>query len=391
MQNALDEIPGIEYREGGICPHCVKKNPFRKTGTWTLSQLKSAVDNEESFLRCRHGHRTETKLNGFLHCQLVDTPVQDLVKNEMMRKVSSSPMGPTNPRDKPYHQRYRISSLSSKNQSTGSTSIPKGETQHSRSAAHIIEINERRPRSKWHPFDTINQKANSFSDLINDDKGVVSLPVDVAQTESTAIISDTLKERETITERHVFQEDDEAFNSKVSLLLSRCKSKMERMLLRKNHLSLDNRDMTESQIPMVELNGTKLGHHLQSLSLSYNKLETLPESLVRCLPNLRSMNLSHCFIYDIPKRWNLPLLKKLDISHNLLIEFPGESMLLGLLVLEELNLSGNKLTEVKLSTNPYIFRKLKTLDLSSNELTHFPSGLNRLKALKFLDLQCNNI
>jgi GTPase SAR1 family protein len=324
MQNALDEIPGIEYREGGICPHCVKKNPFRKTGTWTLSQLKSAVDNEESFLRCRHGHRTETKLNGFLHCQLVDTPVQDLVKNEMLRKVSSSPMGPTNPRDKPYHQRYRISSLSSKNQSTGSTSIPKGETQHSRSAAHIIEINERRPRSKWHPFDTINQKANSFSDLINDDKGVVSLPVDVAQTESTAIISDALKERETITERHVFQEDDEAFNSKVSLLLSRCKSKMERMLLRKNHLSLDNRDMTESQIPMVELNGTKLGHHLQSLSLSYNKLETLPESLVRCLPNLRSMNLSHCFIYDIPKRWNLPLLKKLDISHNLLIEFPGE-------------------------------------------------------------------
>jgi len=36
------------------------------------------------------------------------------------------------------------------------------------------------------------------------------------------------------------------------------------------------------------------------------------------------MNLSHCLIYELPKRWNLPLLKKLDISHNILIGFPEE-------------------------------------------------------------------
>ncbi len=66
-------------------------------------------------------------------------------------------------------------------------------------------------------------------------------------------------------------------------------------------------------------------------------------------------------------------------------------MLLGLLGLEELNLSGNKLTKVQVSTNPLILKKLRRLDLSSNELTSFPTCLNRFTALKTLDLNCNNI
>lgn len=66
-------------------------------------------------------------------------------------------------------------------------------------------------------------------------------------------------------------------------------------------------------------------------------------------------------------------------------------MLLGLLELEELNLSGNKLTKVQVSTNPLILRKLRSLDLSSNELTSFPTSLNRFTALKTLDLNFNNI
>jgi Leucine-rich repeat (LRR) protein len=51
-------------------------------------------------------------------------------------------------------------------------------------------------------------------------------------------------------------------------------------------------------------------------------------------------------------------------------------MLLGLLELVELNLSGNKLTKVTVSTNAQILRKLKRLDLSSNELTSFPVCLD---------------
>jgi len=61
-------------------------------------------------------------------------------------------------------------------------------------------------------------------------------------------------------------------------------------------------------------------------------------------------------IYELPKRWNLPLLKKLNISHNLFIGFPEESILLGHLELEELNLSGNLLTKVEVSANPHILK-----------------------------------
>jgi Leucine-rich repeat (LRR) protein len=71
-------------------------------------------------------------------------------------------------------------------------------------------------------------------------------------------------------------------------------------------------------------------------------------------------------IYELPKRWNLPFLKKMNVSHNVLIRFPQESILLGHLELEELNLSGNLLTKVEVSANPHILKKLKRLDLSSN-------------------------
>ncbi|VEU36578.1 unnamed protein product [Pseudo-nitzschia multistriata] len=66
-------------------------------------------------------------------------------------------------------------------------------------------------------------------------------------------------------------------------------------------------------------------------------------------------------------------------------------MLLGLLELEELNLSGNKLAKVNISANTKIMTKLRRLDLSSNELTSFPTDLNRFKALKYVDIKCNNI
>ena len=64
---------------------------------------------------------------------------------------------------------------------------------------------------------------------------------------------------------------------------------------------------------------------------------------------------------------------------------------MGLLELEELNLSGNKLKMVKVSSNPLILKKLKRLDLSSNELTSFPTALTRFDGLKSLDINCNNI
>lgn len=83
--------------------------------------------------------------------------------------------------------------------------------------------------------------------------------------------------------------------------------------------------------------------------------------------------------------------EKMNISHNLFIGFPEESILLGYLELEELNLSGNLLTKVEVSANPHILKKQKRLDLSSNELNSLPSSLNRYKGPKSLDLKSNNI
>jgi Leucine-rich repeat (LRR) protein len=99
---------------------------------------------------------------------------------------------------------------------------------------------------------------------------------------------------------------------------------MKPLFFKKNHLGLNNLNLTESHIPVEKLGSTKHGHHLKSLSLAHNQLETLPQGLVQCLPNLISVNISHCLIYKLPNRWNLPLLKKSDLSHNLLIDFPEE-------------------------------------------------------------------
>jgi len=395
MKNALDEIPGIEYREEAICPHCLRKKFVSDTGTWTISKLQSAVNNNEAFVRCRHGHRTETKLNGLLRCLLVNVREEYLEKNDTVQNIASTAMGQTNSQYKP--QPSSLTTLtSSKNQSPCGTSSPKGAKRNLLPAVKIREPDKILcSGSKRHITNTKKKIGISFCDSMFDDMDIVSSYVDdAAKAGSTAMISDAPLERQlnnNEAENQISKENKRVFNTKVTLLFDRCKAKMERLFLKKNHLSLDNRNMTECQIPMEKLTRTKFGHHLQSLSLSHNNLETLPQSLVRCLPNLRSMNLSHCLIYELPKRWNLPLLKKLDISHNLLIRFPEESMLFGLSDLEELNLCGNKLTKVKVSTNPHILRKLKRLDLSSNELTFFPTCLNRFTALKHLDLRCNNI
>jgi len=66
-------------------------------------------------------------------------------------------------------------------------------------------------------------------------------------------------------------------------------------------------------------------------------------------------------------------------------------MLSGLLDLEELNLSCNKLKKIKIPSNPEVLKKLKTLDLSMNEIKRVPKELGRLTALKCLDVQQNPV
>ncbi len=283
IQNALDEIPGIEYREEGVCPHCLRMKHVSDAGTWTLSQLKSALDNKEAFIRCRHGHRTETKLNGLLHCQLVEPPSDSSI--QALRQQAFSPVAGVG-------NLYEILSTGSKR--------------------HLIK-------------DVTKREVNLLDAIVENSDVLLAPSLDnLSKAKRTPRLPGTTIARELLNVEKKANENDQVLNSKVTFLINKYQSKIGRVFHKKYHLNLDNCNMTDCQIPMARLDGTKLGDQLQSLSLAHNKLETLPHSLVRCLSNLRSLDLSHGLIYELPKRWNLPLLKKLDISQNLLIEFPEE-------------------------------------------------------------------
>jgi len=67
-----------------------------------------------------------------------------------------------------------------------------------------------------------------------------------------------------------------------------------------------------------------------------------------------------------------------------------QDLLEGVPCLQELNLQGNKLSEIHLPSNAeLLLRNLKTLDLGLNDLVFLPDGLDRLPALRTLRAQNN--
>lgn len=188
-------------------------------------------------------------------------------------------------------------------------------------------------------------------------------------------------------------------------------------------LVFDHMELTAKDIPMQDLDGTRLGATLSKLSLMGNRLlETLPTRLVQCLPALQQLDLSQCDLYELPESWKLPRLKKLDLSHNKLTEFPNEvgvkrnlsalycaarvavvgltnvfllllkntkSMLQGLPELQGLNMQDNKITEIIIPEDTRLLSRLETLDVSDNALTVLPDNLDQLKSLRALKLSNN--
>jgi GTPase SAR1 family protein len=64
-------------------------------------------------------------------------------------------------------------------------------------------------------------------------------------------------------------------------------------------------------------------------------------------------------------------------------------MLEGLLALEELNMYGNKVSEIIIPRNPKLLTKLETLNLGYNDLAYLPEDLDQLKALRVLKVMNN--
>ena len=108
---------------------------------------------------------------------------------------------------------------------------------------------------------------------------------------------------------------------KVNLLLDQCET--VRFPFRKK-LILNDLALTAADIPVKDLCGTPLGQSLHKLSLAGNRLGYIPGKLVTNLPVLKHLDLSQCELHHLPEIWYLPNLRRLNLSHNRLTDFPEE-------------------------------------------------------------------
>jgi Leucine-rich repeat (LRR) protein len=119
--------------------------------------------------------------------------------------------------------------------------------------------------------------------------------------------------------------DDKLAAWKINAIHERVDQCEKRKLFQqKEELMLDNLKLTADDIPMPLLDDTILGITLYTLTLCGNPLQTIPDRLVQCLPELRVLDLQQCDLQTLPEHWNLPRLTTLDLSHNLLTSFPDE-------------------------------------------------------------------
>ncbi|KAI7813759.1 PH domain leucine-rich repeat-containing protein phosphatase 2 [Triplophysa rosa] len=152
---------------------------------------------------------------------------------------------------------------------------------------------------------------------------------------------------------------------------------------------------------------------LETLDLQHNKLKELPESFFYKALNLKYLNVSANALETIPpssqSEESLSTLQELyltgnnlnencaallvghqnlrvlHMAYNQLLSFPA-SKLSKLEVLEELNLSGNKLKAIPSTVSSC--KRLHTLIAHSNHISVFPEVLN-LPEIKLVDVSCN--
>jgi len=114
-------------------------------------------------------------------------------------------------------------------------------------------------------------------------------------------------------------------NEKVKSLVEEYRRRSRIIPFNKRKLKLQNINLGPEDVPINELMGTPLGDSLSKLSLSCNNhLSDIPPGLVLCLPALTSLDLSRCKLKELPKQWDLPKLKRLNLSDNLISDFLQE-------------------------------------------------------------------
>lgn len=165
----------------------------------------------------------------------------------------------------------------------------------------------------------------------------------------------------------------------VSLDLSQNKMLLLPLLPRKN--KLEYLDVSRNQIQSINVNGSYSGrvflepsltkehtcfHHLRYLDMSYNNLQSLPESIFYTTLSLQDLIVSNNCIQSFSlSRDLLPKLRILDLSYNTLQTFSITHK--SLQSLEELYLQGNDLTTLDYHTFQRL-PNLKLLQLQQNNL-----------------------
>jgi hypothetical protein len=85
IQRVMDEYGGLEYEKQGFCPECLAKKAVSEASSWDFTVIRAAVRNGEDTMRCRHGHRVDTRL--------VAGPVDNLqqTKTEVQGTINALP------------------------------------------------------------------------------------------------------------------------------------------------------------------------------------------------------------------------------------------------------------------------------------------------------------
>ncbi|XP_042231609.1 uncharacterized protein LOC121872686 isoform X2 [Homarus americanus] len=126
----------------------------------------------------------------------------------------------------------------------------------------------------------------------------------------------------------------------------------------------------------------------ENVNASFNFINEIPVELSIHVPHLRSLNVSHNQICDLPTSFNLLLhLRVLDLSYNKLKMLPAA--LTRLPQLHTLNVANNYLKE--LPTTVSKLQNLKKLNVSNNQLRALPGCLVECPKLCILVTQGNDL
>ncbi|XP_045502095.1 protein artichoke-like [Colias croceus] len=158
------------------------------------------------------------------------------------------------------------------------------------------------------------------------------------------------------------------------------------------HLVYKRRNEADgAEIPKSIDYGIYYYDYITTLELSRNYYDKFP--LIKHMNRLRLLNVSYnsITIAKLSSRYTFPDLEEIDLSHNTIEEFEISAMESPFSSLLRLNVSYNKLNEIKEAVFDR-FANLQMLDVSFNEISNInPFSFEGIKNLVYLNLAYNKI